>query len=364
DLDTMQIQDTGLRFPPKGRKGTYAYSVGDKIHSAMILGNGKFAKTLLLGHGSHIWWDDGGWPFDARIFQGGALYSYKPASKKLECLGIPVQRNTIHGLFGGDGFAAGYSLPDNHFFSFDYETGEMCDFGKISAYCCHSLGCVGKKVFGVYRRSMGEQRGDAVVANNSGAFLFFYDHDARQLERTEILIDPLETNIRFNSGMDSWVSTPAGLIGGRVDGTLFLLDTERLAIEELCYAIEPTHPSLSREQIRKLGGSRCTAINGSERITSMEMLDKNHIIGTAGFPIMHVFVYDLAARRSFDLGPVNPDTDMCYFHDMVITRPDAKNIRLALAETDSGLANLHILNMPAEKICQLTSQEELLANPI
>lgn len=353
NLRTKQITDTGLRFPDKGAIGTYAYSVGDKIHSALIAGEGRFSGKLLLGHGSHIWWDDGGWPFDDKIFSGGGLYAFDPISNHATLLGIPVQRNTVHGLFAGEGFAAGYSLPDNHFFSFDYESGKTRDFGKISGYCCHSIGCVGKKAFGVFRRSLGEQRGDIVVSNDSGAFLFCYNHETGNIERTTILIDQLKTNIRFNSGMDSWLNTPAGLLGGRVDGTLFLLEPENMTIEELGYAIKPTYPAFTNEQIRKFGGSRCETINGSERVTSMAMIDNRYIIGVAGFPKMHVFIYDLEKRNSIDLGIVNDELGMCYFHDIFIKFNRNENIQLIMAETDGGFANLYVLDMPFKKINEL-----------
>jgi hypothetical protein len=94
----------------------------------------------------------------------------------------------------------------------------------------------------------------------------------------------------------------------------------------------------------------------------MKLLDETHIIGTAGFPTMHVFIYDIASRQSFDLGPVNPENDMCYFHDMVVTSPDKNSIRLVLAETDSGLANLYILDISMDTIRKLTTQRELQAN--
>lgn len=344
---TLELQDTGFRFPAKGSPGSYGQSVGDKIHDALIHGKRQWDDWCLLGHGSHIWWDDGGWPFDPTLFAGGAVYAWHPQRELVQSLGIPVPRNTVHGLYGGDGFAVGYSLPDNHFFALDYASGEMCDFGRLSAYCCHSFACQGQRAVGVYRRSVGEQRGDLVVSADHAAFLFIYDHAQRQLQRTDLLISELETNIRFNSGIDCMVSTEFGVIGGRVNGTLFKLDIDQQCIEELGYAVEPTDPPLNGAQVRQFGGSQCRRIRGCERITAMTMLDDHRLVGTAGFPQMHLFVMDVRTGERQDLGPVNTQAPMCYFHDLVVVRDDDGKRAVVLAETDSEHADLYVVRDPS-----------------
>ncbi|OGJ89834.1 MAG: hypothetical protein A2268_00530 [Candidatus Raymondbacteria bacterium RifOxyA12_full_50_37] len=335
DLKENTVSDTGLRFPPKGPKGSRQYSIGDKIHSALVWGTGKWEGWLLAGHGSHIWWDDGGWIFDNRFFDGGHIYAFHPGTGECIDLGLPVFNNTVHGLSGNETMLAGYSLPDNHLFIYDIAKGTHRDLGRISAYCCHNLICRQNKVFGVYRKALGEQRGDMVLAADKAAFLFVYHHDTGLMERTDILISELETNIRFNSGIDSWISMDNWVYGGRVNGSLFRFDPDTRLVEELGYPVAPIKGTMTTEQVRKLGGKGCAGINGNERVTGMTALDKDLIAGVAGFPCMHVFTFDARVVSMVDYGPVNDTDSMCYFHSVCLARmPDGRR-GLACIETDS-----------------------------
>ena len=151
---------------------------------------------------------------------------------------------------------------------------------------------------------------------------------------------------RFNTGVDSWLSTPSGVIGGRVDGTLFRLRPDEMVIEELGRAIDPAPIELSPDEVRRLGGRACHGICGAERVTSLALLDGHRVIGTAGFPVMHLFLLEPGTARRVDLGPVNPDVEMCYFHDLAVSLgPDADRC-VVLAETDSGRPDLYVLPVP------------------
>ena len=81
-------------------------------------------------------------------------------------------------------------------------------------------------------------------------------------------------------------------------------------------------------------------------MTSLALLDGHRVIGTAGFPVMHLFLLEPGTARRVDLGPVNPDVEMCYFHDLTVTAKTGGRRQAVLAETDSGRPDLYVMQIP------------------
>ncbi len=320
-----------------------AYSIGDKIHSALEVGAGPWENWFLVGHGSHIWWNEVGWPMHPEQFDGGHLYAYHPKAGEVRDLGLPVRLNTVHGLCAGGAMAVGYSLPDNHFFVYDMASGTMVDWGKVSAYCCHNYVVWRDKAFGAYQRAHGEQRGDMMISAKKSAFLLAYDHTARRLDRTEVVLSDLDLNIRHNVGIDSWVASDDAVYGGRVDGSIFRLHPETWEVREYGRPVAATGIPYTREQIDRLGGLVCSGFVGNERLPAMSILPDGRILGIAGFPLMHVFALDPESGESTDYGAVPRGYEMAYFHGSTLFREDDGLLSLAAIETDSRRPDLYLV---------------------
>ena len=347
DPRTCEIEDTGFRFPPKDLPGTYGYSIGDKVHSALEVGAGRWAGWFLIGHGSHIWWNEGGWPMHPDHFDGGHLYAYHPKTGELRDLGLPVRLNTVHGLCASDTMAVGYSLPDNHFFVYDIQSEAMVDWGRVSGYCCHNYVIWRGKAFGAYLRAHGEQRGDLMISAKKAAFLLVYDHEARRMDRTEVELSDVDLNIRHNVGIDSWTASHDAVYGGRVDGSLFRLDPVTWELREYGRPVEPPDTPYTRDQVNRLGGLACEGFVGNERLPAMSVLPDGRILGIAGFPVMHVFALDPEEGRSTDYGAVPRGLEMAYFHGSALFRADDGRLALAAIETDSRRPDLYIVQPKA-----------------
>ena len=296
-------RDTGFGFPHKGN------DIMNKIHNSLVVDGG----VLYIGHGSNINFDK--WQFPP-TFDGGHLYSFDPATAKTEDLGLASRCSTVHALAGGDGFLFGYTIPDNHLFAYDMESGELTDLGNLIGhlYPNHNFVCVGRKAFGVYYRP---QQSTEDKISPAGHYLFVYDHDSRGFQPTgELVAEGQDSS--GDRGMDAWLAASNGKVyGGRMDGVLIELDPDT-------------------QHVRELGKARP---NGGPRLSGLAEHD-GKIFGTAGFPVMGLFSYDPQSGAFTDYGLVTEKyPKMCYFHG-IAALPDG---RVYVGETDGNRPHIYVL---------------------
>jgi hypothetical protein len=132
------------------------------------------------------------------------------------------------------------------------------------------------------------------------------------------------------------------LYGGRVNGSIVRIDPETYSLEELGSPAAPMDRTFWEDEIRRLGGKECTGIKGNERLTGMVELESGLIAGAAGFPKMHVFTLDSKNGNMTDMGVVNNDHEICYFHSVCPAHMPDGRVGLACIETDSSRPDLYI----------------------
>lgn len=312
DAGARRLRDLGPIFPPR----THPNDIHDKIHNSLVTDG----RMLYIGQGLNIDWFASPYGFDLRKYGGGHLFSYAPAAGVLTDLGLPVPLNAIHGLTidpaGKTLF--GYTIPDNHFFRYAIDTGEMADYGKISPYASHNFIADGRgNVYGSWKKDGAYDDAERLSGRFivKGTFLLKYDGAADALLRTkQMIVYGDEHDIFCNVGVDSWLRTASGdIYGGTAIGGVIFRVTEDGAVE---YIGKPV---------------------GTPRLTSMVEGPDGLIYGCAGFPFMHIFTLDPRTREIRDLGPLSTEGDFYYAHCMVFGSDGA----LYAGETDAGKACLY-----------------------
>ncbi len=296
DPKTDEWRSLGEIFPRRADND----KMHDKIHNTLCLARDGM---LYFGADVNMSWDGIGGEhgkFDLHRWGGGAIYRYDPQEEKLEDLGIPVPMNGVHGL-GYDANAHalyGYTIPDNHFFRFEIDSGKAEDYGHISNFASHNVGVARNgNVYAAWRRGK--------------TCLLKYDPRANRLTRTDVVIEnPVGPSVVGNVGMDSWMQHSDGLVycGTASEGILFSLDPET-------------------DEIRYIGKPAM-----GPRLTAMVEDESGVIWGNAGWPVMGLFSYDPKSEKLEYYGEPETRFPMCYFHGMV-RLPDGT---IYCGETDRG----------------------------
>ena len=253
--------------------------IKDKIHNSLCIGRDGM---LYFGADVNINWNGLGGEkgeFDLHRWGGGAIYRYDPGKEELRDLGTPVPMNGIHGLGYDERSHAlwGYTIPDNHLFRFEIDSGSVEDYGRISDFASHNVGVARNgNVYSAWRRDK--------------TYLLKYDPRENRMIRTKTVIEnPVGVAVVGNVGVDSWMQHSNGLFycGTASEGVLFSLDPET---DQLDYIGKPAF---------------------GPRLTAMKEDEKGVIWGTSGWPVMGVFSYDPREDRLKDYGEPETRYPMC-----------------------------------------------------
>mgnify|MGYP000971000098 FL=1 len=339
DIDRNEITVMDKLFPWVAGKGYCT-----KIHNAMgMLDDG----SLLLGEGNHFTWD--GLPVTVSYFNrelpermlarkraqgfpeakytdycleslehwdrtardiGGRIVRYQPHDGTQKIISLLPQYLYVQSMIvdGVRHRAFGHTLPDNHFFFLDVDSGILKDFGRISDYAHHNMTITPEGIcYGGW-----QDKSDGSLK------LLRFDPDRNRLEHLEKIILPdIGSKIAGNQGIDQWIVTREGrMYMGTCDGRLF----------HFHYLGEEF------ELIAKMGYGG--------RITSMDEDEEGYIWIGAGYPHMRLFRLDPGTGSVTDYGQVNNTYERCYFHASCCFEG-----RLYLGETDGFSPSLHIINL-------------------
>ncbi len=314
EMDTAsgRLIDTGFGFPKKGDS-----DIHDKIHNALVNDPGEDG-LFYTAHDVNISWSQ--WGFSPEQFTGGHLYSFNVQTGRQSDLGIVTECNVPHTIALGEGFLFGYTIPDNHLFSYDIKKKKVTDFGNvIGDFCNHNMVCSGTKAFGGYYISGNRERSGKPQLVQ-GVYLFVYDHSTGSLQKTEtrITCGPADGIYGGNRGIDAWLKTSDGrMYGGLADGKMVSLDAGTMEVKELGIA----------------------RLNGGPRLPCLAESADGIVWGAAGWPLMGLFSFNPATGEFMDYGVVTEKYPMCYFHAMVVL-PDG---RIYLGETDSNRPHVYEL---------------------
>jgi hypothetical protein len=256
--------------------------------------------------------------FDMRTMTGGKVLVYDPDRNASQIIGQVQPFNYVQSMLVDPQRrrAYGHTLGDCHFFTADVEEKKVEDHGRISIFAFHNL-C---------------QMPDGTVY---GAWVDFDENEALRVLR----FDPNQSNphlerlpqwylpeagprVQGNRGIDQWLV--------HSDSTIYV----GMAGNGILYRFDPK--SLQTTMIGRIGQGG--------RVTSLVEDEHGRVLFTGGFPRMHVGRFDPKSRdgRIEDFGPVSDQLEKIYFHGCVYAHST-----LWLAETDSGVASLWEVHVPA-----------------
>lgn len=241
---------------------------------------------------------------------GGHLVRFDPATGTREDFGISSPLEYWHSMVYDHKRqrACGHTLPGNRFVAVDLKTGQSSDHGRISRFCHHKEALAPDgKVFGAYIAGSGQMR------------LFEYDPDKEHLSRTDTIIlrDP-GAPVAGNVGMDAPCTTRRGEVyfGTVANALVFKLHWQDRRVELI---------------------GQCP---GGQRIATMCEGEDDVLYMTAGFPHAHLVRFDARRGKFEDLGAVNTDGPIVYFH------ADAWDDGVIyLGETDGCSASLYRIEL-------------------
>ncbi len=252
--------------------------------------------------------------FDLRCMSGGRVLLYDPAANRAETVGqVPfttyVQSMAVDSKRRR---AYGHTLGDCHFFAADLERRTVEDHGRISIFAFHNLVVAPDGiVYGAWIDFDGEEK----------LRVMRFDPKKGFVERLPAAyLDSAGPRVQGNRGIDQWLVHSSGRIfmGMAGSGMLYEFDPQKLALHEI-----------------GLGGE-------GGRVTSMVEDEKGRVVFSAGFPKMGIGRYDPPTGRLEHFGPITDKYSRIYFHGGVYV-----NGTLYLAETDSGVASLWEVPLPA-----------------
>ncbi len=237
---------------------------------------------------------------------GGHIVRYDPASGQHVDFGIASPLEYWHSMVYDQKRerAYGHTLPGNRFLVADLKAGQHVDHGRISRFCHHKeILAPDGKVFGAY------------VARGGRLNLFEYDPAREFLSRTDttILAD-VGTAVAGNYGMDAPCTTRRGEVyfGTVANALIFKLHWQERRLELVGQA------------------------PGGQRVATMCEGEDDVLYMTVGFPHARIIRLDTRTRKFEDLGAVNTDAPIVYFH------ADAWDDGvLWLGETDGFSASLY-----------------------
>ncbi len=316
-----------------------------KIHNAMgVLADG----SIVAGEGNHFTWD--GIPVTVNYFEkelpefmlarkkaqgypdikytdfcrpslqgwdrtatdpGGRIIRYFPGTGEVRTVAMMPQYLYVQSMVVDPvrNMGYGHTLPDNHFFTVDFTSGELKDYGHISDYAHHNMVVTPDGIcYGGWL-----DRADGALK------LLKFDPAVKHLEYLDkvIMAEP-GPKIAGNQGIDQWLVTRSGRIFmGAVHHSCF-------------YEFDYRNEEFKRIEELSSGG----------RVSTMNEDDKGMIWIGVDYPNMRLVSFDPNEGTFHDYGVVNDKYPRCYFHASVI-----HDDKLYLGETDCFSPSLHIVNL-------------------